>query len=98
MKTSSKFLSGVPVSPPQYPQSFVSTDRTPLSPNFSESAGPGESPRLIHEADGSPKPIEMMGSTTWSKGRHSQSSLLRHPVHMQMITTAVTEETQRTDQ
>ena len=67
MKRSSKFPSNGPVSPPQDRHSFITTDRTPLSPNSLESAGPGETPTLVHEADGSPGPIEMMGSTTWSK-------------------------------
>lgn len=95
-KTIPKFPSGVPVSPQHH--SFIATDRSLLSPNSPESSGPGETPRLIHEADGSPGPIEMMGSTTWSKGRHNQNTLLGQSIHLQMITTAVTEESRRTDQ
>ena len=91
-----KTASSTPVSPLQCQHSF--TDRMPHSPNSPESTGPGETPRLIHEADGSPGPIEMMGSTTWSKGHHRQSSLLRHPSHLQMITAAITEERPRTGQ
>jgi hypothetical protein len=67
MKTSPKFPSSVLVSPLQHQHSFIYTNGTPLSSSSSESAGPVETPRLIHEADGSSSPIEMMGSTTWSK-------------------------------
>src|SRR5579871_5760163 len=98
MKSILNFPSGMPVSPPQYQHSFIATDRIPLSPHSPELIGPGETPRLVHEVDGSPEPIEMMGSTTWSKVRRSQSSLLRHPIHVQMIATAITEERRQTGQ
>jgi hypothetical protein len=100
MKTSSKCPPSVPVSPPQYQQSFVTTEQTPLSPNFPEPAetGGGGALTLIYEADGSPRPVEMMGSTTWGKEDQVQSPLLRHPSKLQMITAAITQKRARTDQ
>jgi len=96
MRTKSIFPPSLVVSP-LYNQRNSKLDNSPSSSSEPESLSGRGSYVLIEAGSGTipatlRMPIEMMGSTTWSKGELSPKPLCRQSSQLQMITAAITEE------
>lgn len=98
MRTNSMFPPSLVVSP-LYNQPTPKSTTSPSSIGSPESGDSRGQYTPMVQAIPPRKPIEMMGSTTWSKSDMSpETPLMRAPSVLQTITAAITEERPRTGQ
>jgi hypothetical protein len=98
MRTKSIFPPSLVVSP-LYNQQTPKSATSPSSIGSPESGDSRGQYTPMVQAIPPRTPIEMMGSTTWSKGDMSpKTPLMRAPSVLQTITAAITEERPRTGQ